>query len=336
MEKRYTHVSESEREEISRCLALDMGCRAIAQRLLRSPSTISREIARNAASLSRYRATEAQGRSRLRASAPRRPRRLTDPWLADYVLAGLQAGWSPQQMAARLKRDYPADMAKRISHETIYAAMYIIPRGELRRQLLACLRQPRQARRPRSRGADRRGHIPNMTPIAQRPPEVETRAVPGHWEGDLIKGARNASAVGTLVERTTRLVVLARMPGADARSARLGFTRKLKRIPTPLRKSLTYDQGKEMAQHERLSRKLSLNIYFADPHSPWQRGSNENTNGLLRQYLPKGSDLSAWSQRQLNAIAEHLNNRPRKTLKWMTPNEAWAHQLQSLTVALGT
>jgi IS30 family transposase len=248
----------------------------------------------------------------------------------------LFVGWSPQQIAARLKRDYPDDMSKRISHETIYAAIYIIPRGELRRTFLACLRQHRKVRRPRSRGTDRRGQIPNRTAIALRPPEVDTRQVPGHWEGDLLKGRANGSAVGTLVERTTRLVLLARMDGLDSDSVVRGFARKLGRIPQPLRKSLTYDQGREMARHEYLVSKLCLKTYFADPHSPWQRGSNENTNGLLRQYLPRNINLAALSQRELNLVAERLNNRPRQTLNWMTPNEAWIAQLQSLNVALGT
>jgi IS30 family transposase len=257
--------------------------------------------------------------------------------LAGYVRAKLWLRWSPQQIAARLKRDYPGDMTKRISHETIYAAIYIIPRGELRRAFLSCLRQHRKVRRPRSRGTDRRGQIPNRTPIAMRPLEVNTRLVPGHWEGDLIKGKANASGVGTLVERTTRLVLLARIDALDAHSVRQGFTRKLARVPQPLRLSLTYDQGREMVQHERLAQTLSLKTYFADPHSPWQRGSNENTNGLLRQFLPRSIDLSQLSQRQLNHVAQLLNDRPRQTLNWMTPNEAWREKIKSINaVALGT
>ena len=227
-------------------------------------------------------------------------------------------------------------MDKRVSHETIYAAIYIIPRGELRRTLVACLRQHRKVRRSRHRSSERRGQIPNRTPIAARPPEVEARLIPGHWEGDLLKGRTNRSAVGSLVERTTRLVLLARIPGLDSRSVCQGFAHKLQGVPQPLRKSMTYDQGREMARHELLGKKLRLQIYFADPHSPWQRGSNENTNGLLRQYLPKNADLAQLSPRELNAIAARLNNRPRQTLDWMTPNEAWAAQLKSLNVALGT
>jgi transposase, IS30 family len=332
----YSHLSAMEREEISRGLALGRSLRAIARQLGRDPSTVSRERYRNVDYGRSYRATVAQWRAQRRAGVPRRRRRLHDRWLRHYVGRRLGEGWSPQQIAARLRRDYPLDMEKRISHETIYAAIYIVPRGELRRTLIGCLRQHRQVRRPRRRSGRKRGDIPNLTPISERPIEVEARLVPGHWEGDVIKGRANGSAVGTLVERTTRLVLLARLPGLDSRSVVQGFARKLGGIPQALRKSMTYDQGREMARHELLTSKLQLQVYLADPHSPWQRPSNENTNGLLRQYLPKNVDLSAFSQRELNTIAERLNNRPRQTLDWMTPNEAWEAQLKSLSVALGT
>jgi len=226
-------------------------------------------------------------------------------------------------------------MGKRLSTETIYAALYVLPRGSLRTELLAALRQARQARRPRSRGTDRRGQLSNMTLIADRPPEVASRLVPGHWEGDLLKGARNGSAVGTLVERTTRLVLLAKMNGTDAASAYQGFTKKLRPVPAPLRKTLTYDRGKEMAAHERLAQRLAIQVFFADPHSPWQRGTNENTNGLLRQYLPKSTDLSGYTQRELNAIAQRLNTRPRKCLNFATPLEVYAQLRHHSPVALG-
>jgi len=332
----YSHLSAQEREEVSRGIASGSSRRAIARQLGREPSTISRELRRNAERPSRYRATVAQWRARGRARIARRPRKLTDRWLRRYVSKGLREGWSPQQIAARLKRDYPHDVSKHISHEAIYAAIYIVPRGELRRTLIGCLRQHRKVRRRRYRSGLKRGDIPNPTPIAARPREVEARLIPGHWEGDIIKGRANGSAVGTLVERTTRLVLLARLPGLDSRSVVQGFARKLSSIPQPLRKSMTYDQGREMARHELLSRQLRLDVYFADPHSPWQRGTNENTNGLLRQYLPKNADLSVLTQRELNAIAARLNNRPRQTLDWMNPNEAWIAQLESLNVALGT
>ena len=227
-------------------------------------------------------------------------------------------------------------MGKHLSTETIYAALYVLPRGSLRSELLATLRLARKTRRPRTRGRDRRGQIPNMTPITERPADVATRTVPGHWEGDLLKGARNGSAVGTLVERTTRLVLLARMDGTDAASAYRGFTKKLRQVPVPLRNTLTYDRGNEMAKHEQLAQRLSIQIFFADPHAPWRRGTNENTNGLLRQYLPKGTDLSTYTQRELNAIAHRLNTRPRKCLDFATPLEVYAQLRHHSPVALGT
>ena len=333
--KCYTHMSVEERETLSLGLAQGYSLRAMATVLGRALSTVSREAARNARG-SPYRACTAQRLAAARARQPRRQRTLLDPWLWHYVRTHLVQGCSPEQIAGRLRHAYPDDMRKRLSAETIYAALYVLPRGTLRTELLAALRQARKARRPRTRGTDRRGHIPNMTSIADRPAEVAARTVPGHWEGDLIKGARNGSAVGTLVERTTRLVILARMEGTDAVSAREGFTRKLRYVPAPLRKTLTYDRGKEMAEHERLAQRLAIQLFFADPHSPWQRGTNENTNGLLRQYLPKGTDLSGYTQRELNAIAHRLNTRPRKCLNFATPLEVFTQLRHHSPVALGT
>ena len=217
-----------------------------------------------------------------------------------------------------------------------YTALYVLPRGALRTELLAALRQARKTRRPRARGRDRRGQIPNIRPIADRPTDVASRTVPGHWEGDRLKGTRTGSAVGTLVERTTRLVLLARMDGTDAASAYRGFTKTLRHVPAPLRKTLTYNQGKEMAEHERLAHRLSIQVFFADPHSPWQQGTNENTNGLLRQYLPKGTDLSGYTQRKLNAIAHRVNTRPRKCLDFATPLKVYAQLCAHSLIALGT
>jgi transposase, IS30 family len=207
--------------------------------------------------------------------------------------------WSPQQIAATLKRVFPDQPEHHVSHETIYTAIYAQPRGELRRQLVACLRHGRGTRMPRSRGQDRRGQIPDMVSIHVRPPEVDDRVMPGHWEGDFIKGAGNKSSVGVLVERTSRLVLLAKMDDATAASALAGFSAKLNSIAAPLRKTFTYDQGKEMAQHADLAAQTGVKVYFCDPHSPWQRGTCENTNGLIRQYLPKGTDLSVYSQEVL-------------------------------------
>jgi IS30 family transposase len=221
-----------------------------------------------------------------------------------------------------------------VSHETIYGALYALPRGELKRELIGHLRQGRQTRRPRSRGKDRRGFVTDDIKIAQRPAEIEGRLIPGHWEGDLIKGAANRSAVGTLVERTSRIVMLARMDGLDANTTCCAFERAFENIPEPLRKTLTYDRGTEMARHAQLTQNTGIKVYFADPYSPWQRGSNENANGLIRQYLPKGTELSGHTQDELNIIAERLNNRPRKVLDFLTPNEVFA-KLVADTQAIG-
>ena len=230
-------------------------------------------------------------------------------------------GFSPEQIAGTLKRRYPEQRELAVSHETIYTAIYAMPRGELRTEVIGWLRFGHAKRRPRARGEDRRGRIPDMVSIRDRPPEVEERLVPGHWEGDLIKGARNASAVGTLVDRKTLFTVLCQMDNASAEAALAGFSRVLNRIDEQKRLSLTYDQGREMAMHQQLTETTGVKVYFADPHSPWQRGINENTNGLLRQYLPKGSDLSGFTQKQLDDIAWELNTRPRKSLGFRCPAE---------------
>ena len=308
----YPHLSAEDRETVSLGLAQGHSLRRMARVVGRSPSTLSRESARNSTRGRPYRACTAQARAGARACQPRRSRTLLDPWLWQSVQTQLTQGCSPEQIAGRLRHAYPDDMCKQLSTETINAGLSVLPRGTLRSELLAARRQARKARRPRARGTDRRGQIPTRTPIAERPAEVATRTVPGHWEGDLIKGARNGSAVGTLVERTTRVVILARMEGTDATSAREGFTKKCRHGPALLRNTLTYARGNERAEHERLAHRLAIQIFFADPYSPWQRGPNEHTNGRLRQYLPKGTDWSGYTQRELNAIAHRLNTRPRK------------------------
>jgi IS30 family transposase len=263
-----------------------------------------------------------------RRTAARRPRKLDVQGVAwSVVLTLLDWRWSPQQIAATLKRVFPDEPERHVSHETIYTAIYAQPRGELRRQLISCLRQGQSTRLPRSRGSDRRGQIPEMVSIHVRPPEVDDRVMPGHWEGDFIKGAGNKSSVGVLVERTSRLVLLARMADATAESALAGFTFKLNSIAAPMRQSLTYDQGREMSRHRELAAATGVRVYFCDPHSPWQRAGCENTNGLLRQYLPKGTDLSVYTQEELDAIADSLNNRPRQTLGWDTPLQVFARML---------
>lgn len=227
--------------------------------------------------------------------------------LCGMVLTLLEWNWSPQQIAATLKRVWPDDSSRHVSHETIYTAIYAQPLGELHRQLIACLRHGRSTRMPRKRRTDRRGQIPQMVSIHVRPPEVNDRVMPGHWEGDFIKGADNKSSVGMLVERTNRLVLLAKMDNATAASVLAGFSAKLNSIAAPMRQSLTYNQGREMSRHADLAAQTGVKVYFCDPHSPWQRGTCENTNGLMRQYLPKGTDLSLDAQDELDAIADSLN-----------------------------
>ena len=334
--KTYTHFRFEERAILSLGLAQGQALHQLAIVLGRSPSTLSRERRRNAPKKAGYHACPAQHRATTRRRRARRPRKLLDPWLWRYVRTHVLQGHSPEQIAGRLRHEYPHEMQKHLSAETIYVGLSVFPRGSLRSKRLTALRQARKARRPRARGHDRRGHLSHMTLITERPAEVETRTVPGHWEGDHIKGARNGSAVGTLVERTSRLVLLARLEGADAQRACDGFTKKLRHIPAPLRKTLTYDRGKEMAEHEQLPQRLTIRVFFADPHSPWQLGTNENTNGLRRQYLPKGTDLSSDTQGAFNAIAQKLNTRPRKCLNWATPLEAFTQLCHQSSVALGT
>ena len=326
----YKQLRPEERVVISSMKLMGHSTRAMGRVLCRPASTISREIRRNSCVALGYTSDTARTLHAQRRRAARPAAKLNVDSVAwRVVLTLLDWKWSPQQIAATLKRVFPNQPERHVSHETIYTAIYAQPRGELRRQLVACLRQGRSTRMPRSRGNDRRGQIPEMVSIHVRPPEVHDRVMPGHWEGDFIKGAGNQSSVGVLVERSSRLVLLARMDDATAASALAGFTAKLNSIAAPMRQSLTYDQGKEMARHADLAAATGVRVYFCDPHSPWQRGTCENTNGLLRQYLPKGTDLSVYTQDELDAIADSLNNRPRATHNWHTPLEVFAQTLAS-------
>ncbi|MGY5883235.1 IS30 family transposase [Modestobacter lacusdianchii] len=328
------YLSLSEREEIAVGLAAGLSLREIARRIGRAPSTVSREIALNGPARPGrpYRAVAAQQAAEARARRPK-ARKLEHPPLQARVQAELQKKWSPEEIAARLTRDFPDQPAMRASHETIYRALFVQGRGSLRRELTACLRTGRAVRKPQRRvdgrsDPDRR--IPDKVMISERPAEAEDRAVPGHWEGDQILGKANKSAIGTLVERTTRFTILLHLPGpADAIAVRDAIIDQIGGLPEALRRSLTWDQGLEMRRHTEITVAADLPVYFCDPRSPWQRGSNENTNGLLRQYFPKGTDLSVHSPQHLAAVADELNGRPRKTLGWDTPAEAMAKLLST-------
>jgi len=329
MEKSYNHLKPEERAAVMLMLRDGATVRSVARTLNRAPSTISRELKKNCPDGQKYEAAAAGERARERRYQRRRwPKLGPHTVLFGVVEYFLRGRWSPEQIAGTLRNRYPDEPEKRVSHETIYNALYVMPKGELRTELLGCLRQARRIRRPRARGEDRRGQIQDMVSLHVRPPEVEDRLIPGHWEGDLIKGAFNRSAVGTLVERSSRLVMLVWMENASAAAALEGFSRILNDVPQPMRKSLTYDQGKEMSEHKQLSERAGVAVFFADPHSPWQRGSNENTNGLLRQYLPKGTDLSGFTQDDLNAFAWQMNNRPRKIHGFRTPLQVYNEMLQ--------
>ena len=313
-----------ERCRIEAMLRVGLGVRAIAAALGRPASTVSRELARNSGYRGRYTASNAQSRADMRSRRPKPTKLAANPRLLQReVQDRLEQEHSPKQIAQRLRRDFPHDQEMWVTHETIYKALYVQGRGELRRDLAKRLRTGRAIRQARRTVGERRGHIPNMVNISQRPAEVADRAVPGHWEGDLIVGSTASnSAIGTLVERATRFVMLLHLPdghGADAVAA--AMVEAMSRLPETLRKTLTWDQGAEMKSHAKIASATGLDIYFCDPHSPWQRGSNENTNGLLRQYFPKGTDLSVYQADYLDHVASKLNRRPRQTLDWATPAE---------------
>lgn len=295
----------------------------IARRLRRSPSTVSREVERNCDAKGHYRAVAADRRAVLRTRRPKPTKVAMRGALRRAVQQRLVRRWSPEQISRSLRRDFPDRPEMQVSHETIYQSLYVQSRGALRRELAACLRTGRALRRPKRCADSRRGHIPGMVMISERPAEASDRAVPGHWEGDLIIGEDTGSAIGTLVERTTRFTLLVHLPkGHGALAVRDGLLRTIKTLPLQLRRSLTWDQGSELARHAEITLASGLAIYFCDPHSPWQRGSNENTNGLLRQYFPKSTDLSVHTAARLAAVAAELNGRPRKTLGWRSPSEA--------------
>ena len=322
-------LSLAEREEISRALVSGQSIRSIAFQLDRAPSTVSREIKRNGGQGS-YRATQADQAAWDRAHRPKRCKLVQNRILARVVADKLQCQWAPQQIAGWLKHSYPCDEDYHVSHETIYRSLFIQARGALKKELLQHLRRTRAMRRSRhhTQKTDNHGKITNAVSISERPASVEDRAVPGHWEGDLLFGSINTQ-IATLVERQTRYVMLVKVASKDTQTVINALIKNASKLPQELYKSLTWDRGHEMADHKRFTLATDISVYFCDPHSPWQRGSNENTNGLLRQYFPKGIDISNYSQAQLNAIARKLNERPRKTLNYETPAERFSQLVAS-------
>jgi IS30 family transposase len=323
--QRKSSLSFADREEIGLLHAAGAGVREIARQLGRPPSTISRELRRvPRAPGVRYRASSAQADADAQARRPKDAKLATNLPLRRAVQEGLNLKHSPEQIAGRLRKDFPDNREMWVSHETIYQALYVQGRGALKRELARQLRTGRAVRKPHRKSAERRGRIPNMINISERPPAVEDRAVPGDWEGDLILGSvESGSAIGTLVERATGFTMLLHLPDDHgAETVTEAMIDKITELPQQLLRSLTWDQGSEMSNHVKIAEATGLDIYFCDPHSPWQRGTNENTNGLLRQYFPKGTDLSKWGPGYLDTVAAELNNRPRKRLGWSTPAEA--------------
>ena len=326
----YKRLSFIEREEISRQSAYGSTIRRIAVILMRSPSTIYREISLTAPEQKYYRAIFGQQRANGIRRRKRRVRKLDQNHeLREIVLKYLFRRWSPQQIANRLKMLYPNRMDMHVSHEAIYSYLYVLPKGELKQSLLRALRKHHKARhKKKARGQCNYGPIQNYLSIEERPQEVADRIIPGHWEGDMLVGKNNMTAIGTLVERTTRMTFLAKLKELDANTVRKSFEKEFCHLPKGLRRTLTYDQGPEMSEHRLFTKNTDITVYFAHPKSPWERGTNENTNALLRQYFPKSTDLSKISKKQLKEVQDELNDRPRKTLEWHTPHEKFAELLR--------
>lgn len=330
MEK-YKRLSGEEREEISRMLARDCSFQSIAKTLGRHVSTISREIAAGSGNKYMYRASRAQARS-VRNSRKRKAgkyvldERVT---LKRYVYRKLRLKWSPVQIAEMLKKDYPTNMAMRISPEAIYTYLYVLPRGTLKKELLSSLRQNRKHRHKQRRGVEAKRKLEDMLSIEERPKGVEDRIIPGHWEGDLIVGKNNRSALGTLVERTTRTTILIPVKSKSAEDVGKAFAKEVKKLPQQMKLTMTYDQGREMANHKLFTKITGVKVYFAHPRSPWERGTNENTNGLIRQYFPKGTDFTKVSRYEVKRAQHQLNGRPRKTLNYQTPYEVFNQLIHS-------
>jgi transposase, IS30 family len=330
--KQYVRLNQEDREDIFRGISGAETLAEIALRLRRPTSTVSSEVSRNGGRLL-YRPSQAERRS-IRAASSRKSGKtkfLKHRGLCASVIRRLRRGQSPDQVSKRLAVDYPDRMDMRISPEAIYRYIYVLPRGVLKETLVKGLRQQHETRwKRKGRGEETRGKIAEMLSIEERPAEVADRIVPGHWEGDLIVGARGASAVATLVERVTRLTLIIRLKGRDAETVRKAMARAVSRLPKTFKKSLTYDQGKEMSEHKLFAKASGMTVYFAHPHSPWERGTNENTNGLIRQYFPKGTDFTKVTAAEIRRCQNLLNDRPRKVLEYHTPNEVFGELMKSL------
>ncbi len=332
----YTRLTLQEREEISRGIWAFEKFSSIAQRLGRPISTDSREVWSNTRYSWRYSAAKAQKRANIMKSKGRPQKLNNNESLKNYVYEKLRLKWSPEEIAKRIKLEYPQNKTMRVSHETIYQHLYCLAKGELKAELVAGLRQERKHRLNRQAAHYRRQRIQDIVSISERPKEAEDRIIPGHWEGDLIIGKNRESAIGTLVERTARLTLLVPLAAKDAFTVRKAFGRAFKRMPSDFKKSLTYDRGSEMSQHKLFTQETKIQVYFADPSAPWQRGTNENTNGLIRQYFPKGTDFRKIPLRALKTAERELNSRPRKILDYYTPAEKFYELVTGRKIALGT
>lgn len=323
--KNYERLSEVEREEISRMLAQGCSFQGIAKRLNRYTSTVSREVAKGCCNRYTYRAAKAQNRARRNASKRKAGKFTLDgnQELKHYIYEKLKLKWSPVQIAKELEKDYPLDMEMRLSPEAIYTYIYVLPRGALKKELTSCLRQNRKRRHQQSRGVKMERKIEDMLSIEERPKEVADRIIPGHWEGDLIVGKNNRSALGTLVERTSRTTILIQIKTRGAHDVAKAFAKEVKKLPQQMKLSMTYDQGREMAQHKLFTHITGVKVYFAHPRSPWERGTNENTNGLIRQFFPKGTDFNKVSRYKVKKAQNLLNGRPRKVLGFQKPYEVF-------------
>ena len=321
----YKRLSDWEREEISRLLSQGCKLRAIARQLDRNASTISNEVRAGGANQYTYRAIRAQKRAKRKASKRKKGKRIINvkTKLKRYIYKRLRLRWSPRQIAEELKTDYPDDMTMRISPETIYSYLYVLPRGALKKELLACLRRNHQHRHKQSRAVKSERKFEDMVSIEERPAEVADRIIPGHWEGDLVMGKYNRSQIGTLVERTTRTTILVPLKSKKAEDVAKAFAKEAKKLPRQMKLSMTYDQGREMAQHKLFTKETAMQVYFAHPRSPWERGTNENTNGLIRQFFPKGTDFNKVNRTEIKKVQDMLNGRPRAVLGYRKPYQVF-------------